>query len=81
MPTAKRIAKTLSLEKQLLHAVERTKGRVSTSERVNQLLRAGLEAESRRQLDCEAAEFFSAEEDRSGPAAFQTAALKAIARK
>ena len=81
MSTPTRTAKTVSLEKEVLREVERTKGKVSTSERVNQLLKAGLEAERRRSLHSEAAAFFESEEDRTERRAFQSASLKSISRE
>ena len=54
-----RIAKTLTLEELLLSEVEKTKGRGSTSERVNQLLKRALGQERRDALEREAAHFFS----------------------
>jgi metal-responsive CopG/Arc/MetJ family transcriptional regulator len=81
MSTATRTAKTVSLEKELLREVERTKGKVSTSERLNQLLKAGLEAERRRSLDDEAAAFFQPDADRAEHRAFQSASVKSISRE
>ncbi len=81
MPAATRTAKTLSLEKELLQEVEQSKGKVSTSERVNQLLRAGLKAERQRSLQEEAAKFFQSEEDRAERRAFQSASVRSIARE
>ena len=81
MSTATRTAKTVSLEKELLREVERTKGKVSTSERVNQLLKAGLEAERRLSLHSEAAAFFQLDDDRAERQAFQSASLKSISQE
>ncbi len=81
MPGATRTAKTLSLEKELLQEIEQTRGKVSTSERVNQLLKAGLKAERQRSLQEEAAEFFQSEEDRADRKAFQSASVRSIARE
>ena len=81
MPAANRIIKSFSLESEVFREVERTKGDVSTSERVNRLLKVGLEIERRRSLNNEAATFFAADtEDRSDRLAFQEASLKAISR-
>jgi len=81
MPAANRIIKSFSLESEVFREVERTKGDVSTSERVNRLLKVGLEIERRRSLYTEAAAFFAADtEDRSDRVAFQEASLKAISR-
>ena len=82
MPTATRTTKSLSLEKEVLSEVERTKGDSSTSERVNTLLKAGLEAERRQGLHREAAAFFNqTEEDRTSRKAFQAASIKSLARE
>jgi hypothetical protein len=83
MATATRATKTVSLEKDLLLEIELTKGGVSTSERVNQLLKVGLAAERSRGLHSEAAEFFqsAAEEDRTERRAFQSASVRSIARE
>ncbi|MGA8272901.1 MAG: hypothetical protein WB919_15170 [Candidatus Sulfotelmatobacter sp.] len=81
MATATRITKSFSLEKEVLKEVERTKGDVSTSERVNRLLKVGLEIERRQRLHNEAAAFFAADaEDRTERSAFQEASLRAISR-
>jgi hypothetical protein len=46
------------LDKETLREIERTRGSISISRRVNDLLKLGLEAERRRDLDCEAEAFF-----------------------
>jgi hypothetical protein len=62
--------------------VEQTKGKISSSQRVNDLLKAGLEAERRRSLEQEAAAFFQSEEDgRPERRAFQSASIKSVARE
>jgi hypothetical protein len=82
MPGSYRVAKTFSLERDLLRLVEQTKGKGSSSQRVNDLLKAGLEAERRRSLDLEAACFFDAEEnERPERRAFQTASIKSLSRE
>ena len=81
--------KTFSLEKEVLREIERTKGAVSASERVNSLIKAGLEAERRITLDREAAAFFGhdfgggtkLQEEREHRRAFQTATLKSLSRE
>jgi len=78
---ATRTTRSFSLERELLNEVERTKGSASTSERVNNLLKVGLEIERRQSLYAEVAEFFSAsDEDRAARHAFQEASLKSITR-
>jgi hypothetical protein len=80
MKTTSRQAKTLSIDKTTLQEIERTRGSESTSERVNRLLRAGLEAEQREQLEREAEAFFRDEEDRVEVRGFQSAALRSLGR-
>ena len=83
MSRATRVTKSFSVEEQLFEEVERTRGSVSTSERVNQLLKAGLEAERHESLHAEAARFFKSvsSEGRKERRAFQAASIKSIARK
>jgi hypothetical protein len=82
MTTATRTTRSFSLERGVLNEVERTKGSVSTSERVNRLLKVGLEIERRQGLHAEAAAFFGASgEDRTARRAFQKASIKAITRE
>jgi hypothetical protein len=82
MPGTTKIAKTLSLDRDLLQLVEQTKGRVSSSQRVNELLKAGLEAERQRSLEQEAAQFFASDSsDRAERRAFQAASIKALSRE
>lgn len=81
--------KTFSLEKEVLRQIERTRGSASASERVNSLIRTGLEAERRMALDREAAKFFSDDvsdifepvEERGHRRGFQSATLKPLARE
>lgn len=63
MAVATRMTKSFSLDRELLREVERTKGSGSTSERVNSLLRAGLEIERKRSLHSEVADFFREGDD------------------
>lgn len=72
--------RTFSMEKEILAEVERTKGSVSTSQRVNDLLKAGLEAERRESLHREAAAFFRENDDRVDRQAFQRASIATITR-
>jgi hypothetical protein len=81
MPPATRTTKSLSLEKDVLKEIERTKGDSSTSERVNCLLKVGLEVERRQCLHTEAAAFFKTGEDRAPENAFQSASIKSLARE
>ena len=82
MPTGSKIARTFTLEKDLLQLIERTKGKVSASARVNALLKAGLDAERRLNLEREAAEFFQAEpDDRAERSAFRAASIKSLSRE
>ena len=82
MATATRSNRSLSLDKTLLAEIERSKGTASTSERVNELIKTGLEVERVRHLHEEAAAFFSSgsEEDEASRTAFRSASLKSLAR-
>lgn len=81
MATATRITKTFSLEAEVIKEIERTKGDASASERVNNLLKAGLEVERIRRLQSEVSAFFSAQvEDRSSSKAFQAASVQTVFR-
>jgi hypothetical protein len=81
MPIVRRTTKSLSLEKDVLKEVERTKGDSSTSERVNSLLKVGLEVERRQFLHSEAASFFKSDDDRISRKAFQSASIKSLVRE
>lgn len=76
-----RIPKTLTLEESLLAAVERTKGKRSTSERVNELLKRALNLEREDELEREAARFYSDTGNRQEERAFQKASLRSIAKE
>jgi len=81
MATVARMIKSFSLEPAVFKAVERTRGRASRSERVNALLKAGLEAEKKRSLHSEAAAFFSASVPDDGlHDAFHRAAMDTMSR-
>ena len=83
MPSAARTTKSLSLDKSLLREVERTRGGVSTSERVNSLLKTALEVERRRSLAAEAEAFFASAQDdnEASRKAFQAATIRVLARE
>ena len=82
MPSTLRKIRSFSLDPKVLSELERTKGSVSASERVNQLLKQGLEIERKANLDQEAAIFFrSAPDDRDERCAFQKANVSSWARK
>ena len=89
MKAGTKTIKTFSLEKEVLREIERTKGTVSASERVNSLIKTGLEAERRSALDREAATFFGhassvsskPPEEREHRRAFQAATLKSLSRE
>lgn len=80
--TALRKTRSFSLAPDLLSEIQRTKGNVSASERVNQLLAFALEMERRADLYLEAADFFAdvpqAREERR---AFQGASLRSWKRE
>ncbi len=75
-----RVTKSFSLDRSMLKEVQRTKGDSSTSERVNQLLKEGLEAERKRGLHSEAAAFFKDEPIGREEVAFRAASLRTLAR-
>ena len=82
MATTTKTSRRFSLERKVLDELERTKGAVSTSERVNKLLKVGLEIARRQSLQAEAAAFFGApREDGTRRRAFQQASIKAITRQ
>lgn len=81
MPADTRMTKSFSLDRSIFKEVERTKGAGSTSERVNTLLRAGLEAERRCSLHGEAAAHFRGEDaDRATHDAFHQAGIDVLTR-
>ena len=81
MAGATRMTKSLSLDRALFKEVQRTRGSASTSERVNALLRVGLEVERKKSLHGEAADFFADEQSDSGlHDAFHKAAVDAFTR-
>lgn len=77
-----RQAKTFTISKEILDEIASTKGSVSTSERVNELLKRALQAERREQLEREAAEFFAHWDDSSARerSAYQKASLQTLSR-
>jgi predicted CopG family antitoxin len=77
-----RQAKTFTISDDILTEIASTKGTVSTSERVNELLRRALELERRERLEMEAAEFFSIDGADSvrERAAYQKASKEALSR-
>jgi predicted CopG family antitoxin len=76
-----RQAKTFTISKDILSEIANTKGNESTSERVNELLKRGLELERRERLDQEAAEFFAKDrDDVRERTAFQKASREALSR-
>ena len=81
MAPAMRATKSFSLEKEVLKAVERSKGPASASERVNELIKMGLELERQRLLEIEAEDFFRNQKDTSSRKGFRAASLKSLARE
>jgi hypothetical protein len=80
--TATRKTQSFSLDPDVLSEIQRTKGNVSASERVNQLLEYALQMERKANLHKEAAEFFAgAPQDRDQRQAFQRAGLQSWKRK
>jgi len=77
-----REAKTFTISKDILTEIANTKRGVSTSERVNELLRRALDLERAETLEQEAAEFFSKENTNSSGerAAYQKASRQTLSR-
>src|SRR4051812_38489105 len=81
MTVATRLTKSFSIDREIIRELEKTKGASSTSERVNNLLRVGLEVERQRSLHSEAAAFFRSEgSDRGVRKAFRQAGIKSMTR-
>ncbi len=82
MSSAVRKTRSYSLDPDVLAEVERTKGNVSASERVNRLLKYALEMERKANLQQEVARFFGTPpDDREERRAFQKANRKSWARE
>ena len=81
MQSSVRKTRSFSLDPELLAEIERTKGRSSASERVNVLLTQALEAERKKKLSEEAAEFFAATADDQERRAFRNAGIKSWTRE
>jgi hypothetical protein len=76
-----KLPKTYTIEPDVNHYVEATKGSLSASKRVNELLKRAIVQEQYEQLEKEAAEFFAAEaDDRSETMSFQRAARRTLER-
>lgn len=82
MKIAKRTSKSFSIDREVETYVRRTRGTVSASERVNQLLRKAIEEECETELEQEASRFFSALQSRTRKEerAFQKATKRSLAR-
>lgn len=77
-----RQVKSFTISDDILAEVAATKGEVSTSERVNELLRRALELERRERLEREAAEFFAKRSESSSreSSAYREASKLVLAR-
>jgi hypothetical protein len=76
-----RVPKTFTVEESILADLERSRGKRSTSERVNELLKLALEQEAKQKLEREAAIFYSENKnDRTERRAFQKASLRSLER-
>jgi hypothetical protein len=79
---AVRKTRSFSLDPELLSEIERTRGQVSASERVNQLLQYALDMERKASLYKEAAEFFGhGAQDAEERRAFRQAGLRSWERE
>ena len=77
-----RKAKTVTIDHDVLREIEITKGKRSTSDRLNEVLRAGLEAERGQKVDAEIASFFAKRnDDRADSLGFQQASIRAVSRE
>jgi len=76
-----RQAKSFTISDDVLIEIANTKGAVSTSERVNELLKKALELERRERLEQETAEFFANDvEDSRERAAYRKASKAVLSR-
>jgi hypothetical protein len=77
-----RKVKSFAISSDLLTKISETKGDVSTSQRVNELLRRALELECRERLEEEASQFFAIESEHSSRErlSYQKAARKTLSR-
>lgn len=76
-----KLPKSYTIEPDVNHYVEATKGSLSASKRVNELLKRAIIQEQYEKLEREAAQFFAAETgDRSETKALQRAAHRTLER-
>jgi hypothetical protein len=81
MSLAVKTTRTFSLDKELLDEIKRTKGALSESKRVNDLLRLALQREKHEALHREIAAFFaSTPSDRTEREAFESSSAVSWAR-
>ena len=82
MKTAARMIKTYTIDPEIDEYVANTKGELSASERVNELLRRAILQELDEKLETEAAAFFAAAQGkrRKSTLGFQEAALRTFSR-
>lgn len=72
-----RLAKSVTIEPDLIEYVDKTKGDASASDRVNALLRRAMIQEQCEKLEAAATEFYAdAQADRTEAKSFQKAALR-----
>lgn len=79
---ATRIPLSITLDRDVVEQIRKTRGRSSVSERVNGLLRGALLAERYRKIQREAERFYATETaaDREESEAIQRLAMKTLAR-
>jgi hypothetical protein len=76
-----REAKSFTISSDVLAEIADTRGKASTSERVNELLKKALELERRERLEREAAEFFASDIGDTGErAAYRKVAKTVLSR-
>ena len=79
--SSSKLPKSYTIEPDVNNYVEATKGGLSASKRVNELLKRAIIQEQYEQLEREAAQFFAAEAgDRSETKAIQRAARRTLER-
>lgn len=76
-----RVSKSFTIDEEIGDYVDTSKGKRSASDRVNELLRLGIQRERDEDLRAEAAEFFAQNsDDRAETRAFQSAAMRSHRR-
>ena len=82
MSGAAKVSKSVTIDAEVSEYIADTRGRASTSERLNDLLRIAMQMEQRESLEQQAQSFYSGarNSDREGTRAFKRAAIRAQRR-